>query len=314
MTALCLPPAGSPPLPLSLSKLGFFKRMSTASGTEAAEALAAQRSAAIDALIAEDAKTRRQNYSSRQRRCSVVILGGPGVGKKTFLRAAQLRANAGSESESAVEGTTARAASSATGTPSATITTPSGVANDLVSHCTITLLSPQSGQRRKWINQLENVDGIVYVVDLSAFDRLVWDEENEREVNALRQDMNAFQELCSHRDFLRGRHNLEIILNKSDLFALRLRTPSGARAFRALFPTYPVGGSGSVSHAEATQWIGREYQRRFLQRDPWRTARDEECGARATSLLDGDAAAGTLSAVLASLTRPRMMVVHCFGT
>eukprot|EP00483_Globobulimina_turgida_P006558 UN06568 len=49
----------------------------------------------------------------------------------------------------------------------------------------------QKNERRKWIHHFENVSAIVYVISLSAYDELLYEDEN---VNSLRDAIELFGE------------------------------------------------------------------------------------------------------------------------
>ncbi|KAJ7061687.1 G-protein alpha subunit-domain-containing protein [Mycena amicta] len=113
-----------------------------------------------------------------------------------------------------------------------------------------TFASPR-GQRRKWVHQLEDVHALVYMVDLSAFDRMVVDVETGEPVNALQYDLRQLHELSAYH-YLR-RTPIMILLNKRDLLA---ETQATMSAFRTHFPDY----YGEDSTAGACAYLARRYR------------------------------------------------------
>ncbi|KAJ7061700.1 G-protein alpha subunit-domain-containing protein [Mycena amicta] len=120
-----------------------------------------------------------------------------------------------------------------------------------------TSFSSPLGQRRKWVHKLEDVDAIVYMVDLSAFDRMVVDAETGEPVNALQYDLRQLHELSAYH-YLR-RTPFIILLNKRDLLP---DTPATISAFRTHFPDFSGDDSDTVC-----AYLARRYRNVTHTRD-----------------------------------------------
>ncbi|KAJ7062355.1 G-protein alpha subunit-domain-containing protein [Mycena amicta] len=81
-----------------------------------------------------------------------------------------------------------------------------------------TSISPNIGLSRKWLPNLENVDAIIYMVDLSLYDQTIHPEDSAEPVNGLHSALRQFEEVCAKTD----RTTFIVLLNKLDLFSSKL--------------------------------------------------------------------------------------------
>jgi len=78
-----------------------------------------------------------------------------------------------------------------------------------------------SGQRndsKKWLPCFENVAAILFVVNISAYDRVLYEDEK---VNHLVESLNLFENLCSSKWF--RENSIILFLNKSDIFKEKIK-------------------------------------------------------------------------------------------
>jgi len=75
----------------------------------------------------------------------------------------------------------------------------------------------QRNERKKWIHCFENVTCVIFVVAISAYDQVLYEDEN---TNRLEEAMNLFDEICNSRWFRKT--SIILFLNKRDLFAEKI--------------------------------------------------------------------------------------------
>ncbi|KAG6810536.1 Guanine nucleotide-binding protein subunit alpha [Tricholoma furcatifolium] len=91
----------------------------------------------------------------------------------------------------------------------------------------------QRSERKKWIHCFENVTALVFLVSLSEYDQMLYEDES---VNRMQEALTLFDSICNSRWFVKT--SIILFLNKIDLFAEKLpRSPLGD-----YFPDY-TGGS-----------------------------------------------------------------------
>jgi len=76
----------------------------------------------------------------------------------------------------------------------------------------------QRNERKKWIHCFDNVTCVLYVVDISAYDCVLYEDEK---VNRLEESLNLFESLCNSQWF--REISFILFLNKSDLFAAKIQ-------------------------------------------------------------------------------------------
>jgi len=90
----------------------------------------------------------------------------------------------------------------------------------------------QRSERKKWIHCFENVTALVFLVSLSEYDQMLYEDES---VNRMQEALTLFDSICNSRWFVKT--SIILFLNKIDLFAEKLpNSPLGD-----YFPDY-MGG------------------------------------------------------------------------
>ncbi|KAJ7061701.1 G-protein alpha subunit-domain-containing protein [Mycena amicta] len=299
-----------------------------------AEQAAQLRTKAIDAEIFEAKNARRETFS-------IVVLGQDGSGKATLLRQVELQDKPITDSEKRdytekvrayivsedceqggavpapwssphyqyfLESAPRIASPAYIPTHADIIRLPQtrppirSYAGTLLRNTRWTTFASQRGERRKWVHQLEAVDAIVYMADLSAFDRMVVDPETGEPVNALRYDLRQLHELSAYLHL--RRIPIMILLNKRDLLADTQATMS---AFRTHFPDY----SGEDTTAGACAYIARRYRniaRAQEQGGPW----GREVPVHFCNAVDEDQMRPILAMIWEYVARGRLQY-GCFG-
>lgn len=79
----------------------------------------------------------------------------------------------------------------------------------------------QRSERKKWIHCFENVTAVIFVVALSAYDQVLFEDET---VNRLHEALTLFDSICNSKWFVKT--SMILFLNKIDLFREKLsRSP-----------------------------------------------------------------------------------------
>jgi len=90
----------------------------------------------------------------------------------------------------------------------------------------------QRSERKKWIHCFENVTALVFLVSLSEYDQMLYEDES---VNRMQEALTLFDSICNSRWFVKT--SIILFLNKIDLFAEKLpNSPMGD-----YFPDYTGG-------------------------------------------------------------------------
>ncbi|UZJ54984.1 hypothetical protein CBS101457_004304 [Exobasidium rhododendri] len=77
----------------------------------------------------------------------------------------------------------------------------------------------QRSERKKWIHCFENVTAIIFLVAISEYDQLLYEDQN---VNRMQEALTLFDSICNSRWFVRT--SIILFLNKIDLFRQKLVT------------------------------------------------------------------------------------------
>ncbi|KAI8968969.1 G-alpha protein [Mycotypha africana] len=81
----------------------------------------------------------------------------------------------------------------------------------------------QRSERKKWIHCFENVTALVFLVAISEYDQVLFEDAS---VNRLQESLTLFDSICNSRWFIKT--SIILFLNKIDLFAEKLpRSPLG---------------------------------------------------------------------------------------
>ncbi|KAF8182543.1 heterotrimeric G-protein alpha subunit, GPA1-like protein [Pholiota molesta] len=92
----------------------------------------------------------------------------------------------------------------------------------------------QRSERKKWIHCFENVTALVFLVSLSEYDQMLYEDES---VNRMQEALTLFDSICNSRWFVKT--SIILFLNKIDLFAEKLpRSP-----LADYFPDYQGGAN-----------------------------------------------------------------------
>lgn len=75
----------------------------------------------------------------------------------------------------------------------------------------------QRSERKKWIHCFENVTAIIFLVAISEYDQLLYEDQN---VNRMQEALTLFESICNSRWFVRT--SIILFLNKIDLFKQKL--------------------------------------------------------------------------------------------
>ncbi|KNZ76090.1 Guanine nucleotide-binding protein subunit alpha [Termitomyces sp. J132] len=79
----------------------------------------------------------------------------------------------------------------------------------------------QRSERKKWIHCFENVTALVFLVSLSEYDQMLYEDES---VNRMQEALTLFDSICNSRWFVKA--SIILFLNKIDLFSEKLpRSP-----------------------------------------------------------------------------------------
>lgn len=76
----------------------------------------------------------------------------------------------------------------------------------------------QRNERKKWIHCFENVTAVIFVASLSAYDQVLYEDEN---TNRMQEAINLFGQICNE-DWFRET-SIILFMNKKDLFEEKIR-------------------------------------------------------------------------------------------
>jgi len=113
----------------------------------------------------------------------------------------------------------------------------------------------QRNERKKWIHCFENVTAVLFVVDISAYDRMLYEDEK---VNRLEEALNLFENICNSRWFRDT--SIILFLNKSDLFAIKVEEVP----LKTTFPEY----TGPNNFESGTHFLEQEFLKRNHYKKP----------------------------------------------
>ncbi|KAJ3013820.1 UNVERIFIED_CONTAM: hypothetical protein HDU68_000527 [Siphonaria sp. JEL0065] len=103
----------------------------------------------------------------------------------------------------------------------------------------------QRSERRKWAQFFDNVQAIIFIIAVSAYDQVCMEDE---ETNRLVESMNLFGSICNHPLF--KALDMVLFLNKIDLFEEKTKL----RPISLYFPDY---GGPNEYQASAKYFIRR---------------------------------------------------------
>lgn len=106
----------------------------------------------------------------------------------------------------------------------------------------------QRNERKKWIHCFENVTAVIFVVAISAYDQVLYEDEN---TNRMMEALNLFEEICNSKWFQETA--MMLFLNKKDLFEEKIKKVS----LKGCFPEF----DGKDFDFEAgTEFITRTFE------------------------------------------------------
>lgn len=100
----------------------------------------------------------------------------------------------------------------------------------------------QRSERKKWIHCFENVTTILFLVAISEYDQLLFEDET---VNRMQEALTLFDSICNSRWFVKT--SIILFLNKIDRFKEKLPVSP----MKNYFPDY----EGGVDYAAACDYI-----------------------------------------------------------
>jgi GTPase SAR1 family protein len=100
----------------------------------------------------------------------------------------------------------------------------------------------QRSERKKWIHCFENVTTILFLVAISEYDQLLFEDET---VNRMQEALTLFDSICNSRWFIKT--SIILFLNKIDRFKEKLPVSP----MKNYFPDY----EGGDDYSEACQYI-----------------------------------------------------------
>merc|ERR1712146_171508 len=76
----------------------------------------------------------------------------------------------------------------------------------------------QRSERRKWIHCFDDVKGIIFLVGLSGYHQVLFEDQTQ---NRMQESLNLFREVCSNPIF--AKTPIYVYLNKKDLFETHIK-------------------------------------------------------------------------------------------
>lgn len=87
----------------------------------------------------------------------------------------------------------------------------------------------QRSERKKWIHCFEDVTAIIFMVAISEYDQVLFEDES---VNRIGESLTLFQSICDMEWF--SKTSIILFMNKTDLFKKKLKTSP----LKTYFPKY----------------------------------------------------------------------------
>jgi len=114
------------------------------------------------------------------------------------------------------------------------------------NHFKIFDVGGQRNERKKWIHCFEDVTAVMFVVALSEYDQVLYEDDN---TNRMVEALNLFEEICNSRWF--SRTSIMLFLNKKDLFAHKLKTVPLSCCFQSY--------KGDNSFKDASEYVEKQF-------------------------------------------------------
>jgi len=113
----------------------------------------------------------------------------------------------------------------------------------------------QRNERKKWIHCFDNVTAVLFVADMAAYDRKLYEDEK---VNRMDETLNLFENICNSKWFRDT--SVILFLNKFDLFKEKIISVP----LRVGFPDYP----GENTFEPASAYMETEFLKRNHYKKP----------------------------------------------
>ncbi len=104
----------------------------------------------------------------------------------------------------------------------------------------------QRSERKKWIHCFEGVTAILFLVAISEYDQVLYEDRN---VNRLQESLALFDSVCNSKWF--AKTSMILFLNKKDLFAEKLQ--------RSPLEKYCSDYEGTSDYDEAAAYMARKF-------------------------------------------------------
>jgi len=113
----------------------------------------------------------------------------------------------------------------------------------------------QRNERKKWIHCFDNVTAVLFVADMAAYDRKLYEDEK---VNRIEETLNLFENICNSKWF--RTISIILFLNKVDIFKEKIvRSP-----LKVGFPEY----TGENTFEVASAYMEQEFLKRNHYKKP----------------------------------------------
>ncbi|KAH9446224.1 hypothetical protein MJO28_011915 [Puccinia striiformis f. sp. tritici] len=110
----------------------------------------------------------------------------------------------------------------------------------------------QRSERKKWIHCFENVTAIVFLVALSEYDQMLYEDDS---VNRMQEALNLFDSICNSRWFIKT--SIILFLNKIDLFKHKVKHSP----IQNFFPNFqpPSASDGQELWQSGADFFGNKF-------------------------------------------------------
>merc|ERR1712130_89601 len=110
----------------------------------------------------------------------------------------------------------------------------------------------QRSERKKWIHCFENVTAVLFVAAISAYDQVLYEDEN---VNRVFEALDLFEEICNSEWF--DKTSMILFLNKRDLFAEKIK--------KVPLKTYFTSFEGENTYEQGCEFMASIFEERNHQ-------------------------------------------------
>ena len=116
----------------------------------------------------------------------------------------------------------------------------------------ITDVGGQRAERRKWLHVFAGVDVVIYVMSLSAYDQVLYEDHNTR---CWDETLNLFEKTAANKSFKET--DFIVFMNKSDIFDEKIKLIP-FNTYKEDYPQDQINDGESVK-----TWIQNEFSNRF---------------------------------------------------